>query len=143
LSYSYCTPVQYRVLWQEYSRDGSERRRLTILLSRFNRDAYARVIRRRNVLIKSHLRIYPTSFESEKKITKDRNTLEREAKEKLQKVLSGCPGNCPIRVLTVLLCSAQLVMSGIRVESRERVTFAPTPMKRFHDLQQFHSHWTR
>jgi hypothetical protein len=34
-------------------------------------------------------------------------------------------------------------LSGIRVESRERVTFAPTPMKRFHDLQQFHLHWTR
>ena len=28
---------------------------------------------------------------------------------------------------------------GIRVESRERVTFAPSLMKRFHDLQQFHS----
>ena len=34
-------------------------------------------------------------------------------------------------------------VSEIRVESRERVTFSPTSMKRFHDPQQFHSHWTR
>jgi len=32
---------------------------------------------------------------------------------------------------------------GIRVESRERVTFVPTLMKRLHDMQQFHPHWTR
>jgi len=37
----------------------------------------------------------------------------------------------------------RLTLSGIRMESRERVTFAPTPMKRFHNLQQFHLHWTR
>jgi len=33
-------------------------------------------------------------------------------------------------------------VSGIRVESRERVTFVPTLMKRLNDMQQFHSHWT-
>ena len=48
--------------------------------------------------------------------------------------------NC---MFTVLLCCTVSTVSGIRVESRERVTFAPTPMKRFHDLQQFHLHWTR
>jgi len=48
-----------------------------------------------------------------------------------------------LSLLTLLPRHNPRGVSGIQVESRERVTFAPTSMKRFHDLQQFRSHWTR